>query len=295
MKRYGCRCSLIICFILLITFLTSHLLSGSSPLLQEVTAEHKEFEVDIFEENLTIQSNAYKAIDLNIQEGDKIEVVFTMQVKEALPVDVWFVNEYHYLLLVNGAQFLFFIDGSDQEVTYTRKIVTLTEHDVYKLVIANYNNKTVTTNTIYEIRTYYAETGETSSEDLPFFFYLLLLAIVILAILLIALLFKTRNYKQTISNISGKAHGKKGKKHKPKKVKPKVSEKATIKKAETLRPKYVVPKTTADELHEKTETVVSEQAEPKISEKVTQRFCGHCGKPVSTPFCPHCGRKVEIT
>ena len=200
------------------------------------------------------------------------------------------MNEDHYLLLVNGAQFLFYIDGSEQEVTYTRKIVTLTEHDNYKMVIANYNNQTVEANIIYEIRTYFAET---SSEDLPIVFYPLLLAIVILVVLVIVLLFKTRNYKQTISKISEKAPIKKNKKHKPKKTKPKVTEKATLKKVEAQRPKYVVPKATANEPHEKAEAVVSDQAKPKASEKITPKFCGHCGKPVTTPFCIHYDRKME--
>jgi hypothetical protein len=284
----------VLCFILLVNFGVSHLPIGSSPYLPGAIADHREFEVDKFEENLTIQPNAFQTIDFNLQEGEKIEVVFTLQVKEALPVDVWFLNEDHYLLLVNGAQFLFFIDGSEQEVTYTRKIVTLTEHDNYKLVIANYNNQTVEANIIYEIRTYYAETGETSSEDLPIFLYPLLLAVVILVVLVIVLLFKTRNYKQTISNISEKASIKKGEKRKPKKAKPKIPKKATLKKADARRPKYVVPKATAEEPSEKAETVVLEQEEPKVSEKVTPKFCGHCGKPVTTQFCTHCGRKVEI-
>ena len=266
---------------------------GPSPLFQEAIGERIEFEVEKFEENLTIQPNTFQTINFNIQEGEKIEVVFTLQVKEALPVDVWFLNEDHYLLLVNGAQFLFYIDGSDQEVTYTRKIVTLTEHDNYKLVIANYNNQTVEANIIYEIRTYYAETGETSSEDLPIFLYPLLLAIVILVVLVIVLLFKTRNYKQTISNIS-KAPVKKGEKHKAKKAKPKVSEKATIKNAKTRKSKYIESKVSAEKPSKKTEAAISEQEEPKVLKKVTPKFCGHCGKPVTTPFCTYCGRKVEI-
>lgn len=287
MREFSKSYKFVIAFIFILNLLACPLLMSSTPFLQEASAHTRGFEVDIFEENLTIQPNDLGTIDLNLQEGKKIEVVFTLQVKEVLPVDVWFLNEDHYLLLVNGAQFLFFIDGSEQEVTYTRKIVTLTEHDVYKLVIANYNNQTVEANIDYEIRTYYAD-----SEDLPFFLYPLLLAVIILVVLVIVLLFKARNYKQIISNISKKPSVKKGKRRKPKKAKPKVSKKATLKKVETNRPKYLEPKATAKKPSEKPEGVVSKQAEPKVLENVTSKFCGFCGKPVTTPFCTNCGRKV---
>jgi hypothetical protein len=100
-----------------------------------------------------------------LQEGEEFEIVFSLQVKNNLPIDIWFVTEDHYFLLVSGAQFLFFIDGSEQEVIYTKNIVSLAEHDLYKLVMTNTNNQTVEANVIYEIRTYYTESEETSSSD----------------------------------------------------------------------------------------------------------------------------------
>jgi len=274
MKGYRCRCNLIICIILIGTFLTSYLPFGSTPFFQEVAAEHKEFEVNKFDENISILPNELQIIDLNLQEGEKIEVVFTLQVKEGLPVDVWFVNEDHYLLLKSGAQFLYFVDGSAQEVTYTRKIVTLTEYDFYKLVITNYyNNQTVEVNIVYEIRTYYTERGETSSEDLSIFFYLLFMTIIILVVLVTILFVKIRRLEQ---------------------IEHKVTKKAPSKKPNVLKRKQVEPKATVEKSSMKAEAVISKQEAPKISEQTIPSFCGHCGKPVTTLYCTYCGRKVEI-
>jgi len=281
MKKFRCRFSLMLCFILLVIFLGCNLPLGSTPYLLETVADHREFEVDKFEENITISPNGLQSIDFNLQEGEEFEIIFTLQVKETLPIDVWFVNEDHYLLLVNGAQFLFFIDGSEQEVTYTKKIVTLTEHDLYKLVMTNYyNNQTVEVNVIYEIRAYYAYSGETS------YLYPLLFAIVILVVLVIVLFIKYRGLKQAEPKVSKKTSSKKGKTHKAKKAESKINEKALSKKAKTRKPKKEEPK--AVEIAPSKEAV-----EPRVFEKTpSPRFCGHCGKPVDTPYCKHCGRKV---
>ena len=88
MVKYRCRYSFILCFIFLLIFLTNCLPLDSSPILQEAIADHIEFEVEKFEENLTIQPNTFQTIEFNLQEGEKIEVVFTLQVKEGLPIDV---------------------------------------------------------------------------------------------------------------------------------------------------------------------------------------------------------------
>jgi hypothetical protein len=88
MKKSGCRFSLMLCFILLITFVVSLRPLGSTPYLLGAVADHIEFEAEEFEENLTIQPNTFRAIEANLQKGEKIEVVFTLQVKEGLPIDV---------------------------------------------------------------------------------------------------------------------------------------------------------------------------------------------------------------
>jgi len=237
-----------------------------------VTADHKEFEVENYDENITLSPNALEAIDMDIQEGEKIEVIFTLVVKEELPVDVWFVNDDHYTLLSNGAQFLYFIDGSEQEVTYTRKIVTITEHDLYKLVITNYyNNQTVEVNVIYEIRTFYTESDDTSSENISSLVLPLSILVIVLVILLLILLVKARGYKKTLERASRKAPTKKQKLRISKKHTSKGKQKASSKKPEA---------------HGSNET------EPEITEKVSPGFCGHCGTSITTPYCTNCGRKI---
>ena len=241
---------------------------GSNQFLVTVIAAHREFEVEKYDENITILPNALQTIDFDLQEGEEFEIIFTLQVKEALPVDAWFVNEDHYTLLRNGAQFLYFLDGSEQEVTYVKKIVTLTEHDLYKLVITNYhNNQTVEVNAIYEIRTFYTDTDSISPLVLTLSFL-----VIILAILLLILYTKVRGYKQKLDKVSKFTLSKKQKPRKSKKHEPKEKKKASSKKPET---------------HKSSET------EPEITEKTPPAFCGYCGTPVTTPFCTSCGRKIQ--
>lgn len=247
-------------------------LFGSDQFQTMATADYNEFEVEKYDENITISPTTHEAINLDLQEGEEFEIIFTLQVKESLPIDVWFVNKDHYTLLSNGAQFLYFIDGSDQEVTYTRKIVTLTEHDLYKLVITNYyNNQTVEVNVIYEIRTYYAESDDASSNDISSLVLPLSILVIVLVILLLILLVKARGYKKTLERVSRKTPSKKQKLRKIKKHKSKGKQKAS-----SIKP----------EAHK------SSEAEPEIIDKTSANFCGYCGQPVTTPYCQNCGRKT---
>lgn len=258
---------------ILLIFVIIFSLLGSNQFLITVAADQREFEVEKFDENITISPNALQGIDMDLQEGEKIEVIFTLVVKEELPIDVWFVNEDHYTLLSNGAQFLYFIDGSEQEVTYTRKIVTITEHDLYKLVITNYyNNQTVETNVIYEIRTFFTQSDDTSSENISSLVLPLSILVIVLVILLFILLVKARGYKQKLERVSRKAPSKKKKLRKSKKHKSKGKQKASSKKSEAHK---------------------SNETEPETNEKVSPGFCGHCGQPVNTPYCMNCGRKIQ--
>ncbi|UCE74676.1 MAG: hypothetical protein JSV56_02965, partial [Methanomassiliicoccales archaeon] len=112
MIKIRCRRSLLLGSILSITFLASHTFLGSIPFIPEVAADHRVFEVEKFDVNITISPDSLQYIDLNLQDGEEFEVVYTLQVKENLPIDIWFVSEDNYLLLVNDAQFLFYIDGT---------------------------------------------------------------------------------------------------------------------------------------------------------------------------------------
>ncbi|UCE39169.1 MAG: hypothetical protein JSW00_08120 [Thermoplasmata archaeon] len=180
----------------------------------EVKADHQEYDVDKFDENITISEYSYQSIDFDFQEGEEIEIVFILLVKQGIPINVWFMNEDNHLLFSSGAeQFLYYIDGSEREVIYTKKIVTLNEHDLYKLVMVNYNNRSVEVNVVYEIRTYTVESAETPSEDTSIYLYILLVLVIILAIFLVVLAFKVRKYKQSTT----KALSKKVRKRKVKK------------------------------------------------------------------------------
>ena len=63
-----------LCFILLITFVVSHLPLSSSPYNQGTVARHREFEVDTLEQNLTIQPNTFQSINYNLQDSEEFEV-----------------------------------------------------------------------------------------------------------------------------------------------------------------------------------------------------------------------------
>jgi hypothetical protein len=264
----------ILCSVIFVFLLVSHIPLETNSFLMEISAENRNFEVEKFNVNISISASTIKTIDLNLVEGDNFEVVYTLQVKENLPIDVWLVNEDNYLLLISDVNFLYFIDGSDQEVTYTKKIVTFKEEGLYKLVMANlYNNQTITVNAVYEIRTFNSGSEITTSEDLSFLIYPLIIVVVVLAILSAILFIKNRKLKHIAPKTSSKPDPKKKtKKRKPKKVKPKITENP-ISKAKSKEP----------ELKEK---------EPKETEKTPSVFCGNCGKPVTTLFCKNCGKKV---
>jgi hypothetical protein len=248
----GLGCHRVLCLIFISIFLFSSFPSN-------VAGENKEFETEKFQEKLTIPRNELQAIDFSFQDEELIEIVYKVQVKDELPVDVWFVNEDNYLLLSGGAQFLYFIDGSDSQIAYTKKIVPLTKHDNYKLVITNYySNQTIEVDVVGEIRTYLEETEEPFWKT-DIFIYALIIIIVILIILLVVLGFKIRKTKRADTKVPDKGPAKKAKDKKPK-----------------------------EEKHEP-----SKKKDKKSKGKAEKtEFCGNCGEPVDTPFCKNCGREV---
>ena len=242
----------------------------------EAVAENRKFEAKDFEHKMTLPTNNYKAIDFKFQEGQELEIIFILQVKEALPIDAWFVNEDNYLLLVNGAQFLYIIDGTEKQITYTKKVVSLTKHDNYKLVLSNYyNNQTVEVDILGEIRTFKDNTEQSSPNFSSFLLYSLILIIIIFTAILIIFFIRLHRFKQTKIKESDKNLHKKYKANKSRKRKQRDKNKSTTKKSS---------KQFKIELSGKT-------ARKKSKSKITN-FCGHCGKPVSTPYCKNCGKKV---
>jgi hypothetical protein len=258
---------------LAVSILTSHLILGTPYFLMEADAEQREYEIEKYDENITIPPDNIGYVTYNLEEGEEFEIVYIVIVKEDLPIDILFVNDDNYLLFINGTRFSFYIDGSEQEVVYTKKIISLKEPDVYVLVMTNSHNQTIEVNVVFELRTYQTETSEHSSWDTSIFFFPLLFAIIILVVLLVVLLLKNRKYKQAVTKVSKRAPPKKvkPKKRKVKEKKKKVSKKIVSKEEKAPKPK---------------------ETEPKGSGKTSPGFCGYCGKPIDTPFCKYCGREV---
>jgi hypothetical protein len=271
----------------------NHISLESNPLSMGVNAENREFEAEVFNENISIPSGNYKTANFNLQDGEEFEIIYSLQVKESIPINIWLVNEDNYLLLMSDVNFLYFIDGSDQEITYTKKIVSFNEEGIYKLVMINPNNQTVNVNMISEIRTFSSNSAETPSEDLSSFFYPLLIAVIILGVLVAILLIKGHKNKKNMRKITNKTSSKKkSKKRKPKKSKADISEGEPEERMKTQKVKKTKPKVSEEESPKVLKNVVPKDNEPEVSEKVSPSFCGDCGTPVSTPFCKNCGRKV---
>jgi hypothetical protein len=259
-----------------------------------VTAEQKEYKVEKFDENLTIQPKNIRYVTFNLDDGEEFEIIYSVQVNISLPIDIWLVTEDNYLLFVSNAQFLYYIDGSEREVIYTKKIVTIEEHGVYVLVMAYYNNQTVEVNIIGELRTYLVEISETSSWQPSDFFYPLLLAVTILVILLIVFYSKARKYKRTMIKGSHKVSSKKkAKRHKEKKIKDQVANAEPTMRTKKHKVKKVKPKVSEEESYIMSEVPEPKQTEPEVSDKAIPGYCGYCGEPVDTPYCKSCGRKVS--
>ena len=247
-----------------------------------IAAEYKEFESEKFNERITLAINDHKALDFSFQKGKTLEIIYTVQINEELPIDIWFVNEDNYLLLSGGSQFLYFLDGTGQQVSYAKKVVTLTKHDNYKLVMSNYyNNKTVNVNIDGEIRTFNDVSEENSPGFSSILSYILIIIIIILAVLLIVISFKLRKSKQTEVIETDKRSTKKAKAGKSKKDKYKDRDKDSQKKARSKKSKQTKGKDF--------NKITSKQSKVKSN---SINFCGFCGKSIDTPYCKYCGRKV---
>ena len=298
----------LIMFLFLLSLLAGPLLMSSTPFIQVTSARTREFE-----QNITIPANDMQALELVFGEGDELELIFSLEVKQDLSIDIWFVNYANYVRLMDGNEFQFFIDGSQQEIKQVQKVVTVTLYDSYSLVLANYNNQSVDVYLTYDINLYPQEEDTTSDgsdkeASIPLWkeFYVMLPLGLIIGILVG--LFASRvagRSGESAPEATAKVPSKKAKARKPKKAKAKANEKAKVRKtkmeesvvtkkipakdAEVLEPKKEEPEAI-------TKAPAKEAEEPRAVEKVpSSRFCGHCGKPVTTPFCTICGRKVEIT
>ena len=243
-------------------------------LFLDVSAKHKEFDVEEFQENLTITGNNYVTIDFNFDEGKSLEIIYIIQVTNEKPISIWFVNEDNFLLSKSGSQFLHFMDGSGQDISYAKRAVTLTKHDNYKLVLINYNNETAEANIVGEIRKLIDSSDDDSTEFISILIYIFIVTIIILVCLLTLFGFKIRKYRNSKNNDPGKKIGKKEKKKKGNKNKKKNNKKS---------------KTKPESKKEQITRINKTKKENKS--KAPTNFCGYCGEAVETPFCKNCGKK----
>ena len=107
----------IILLVFLLSLVIDSLLVDSYIFYRNASAPDREFQ-----ENITIPTNELQVLNLVFTEGDELELIFTIQVEQELPIDVWFVDSVNYVRLVDGNEFVYFIDGSDQEVTLPRRL-----------------------------------------------------------------------------------------------------------------------------------------------------------------------------
>jgi hypothetical protein len=288
-------CMLVIVTIFLVTLVADSLLMGSTPFYQEASALPREFE-----QNITILDNDMQALELVFGQGEELEFIFSLAVKQDLPIDVWFVNYANYIRLVDGNEFLFFIDGSQQEIKTAQKVVTITQYDSYALVFANYNNQSVEVYLTYDINIYPEEetTSDDKGEEIPLWkepYVMLPLGLIIGVLVGLFAYRMIGGSKRGAPKAAAKASSKKAKAKKPKKkATPTAATAPAKKKSEKIKKKEpVLAKKTTTEKIEEVESG-EEEEKPKVVEKVpSTRFCGHCGKPVETKFCPFCGKEAE--
>ena len=243
-------------------------------------AEHREYDDEKFQEKLIIPASSLKTIDLEFIEGEELEFIYGLQVKEGLPIDVWFVNDENYNKFVGGGEFSFFIDGSEQNVIADTKIVGVKEYNSYKLILANYNNQTIEVDIIFETRIYKTGSSDDSSEDsfLSDLAFPLLITVIILAALLIFLFVKTRRLRQAEPEVTNKAASRKSKSHK------------TSKKSRPPKREFK-PSRNGKSKQKSKSKITPQKSKSKIApDSIT--FCGNCGKPVDTPFCKNCGHEA---
>ena len=305
---------LVIVFVFFLISLAEPLMMRSTLFIGEASAHAREFEVD-----LNIPVNGTQALTFEFNKGDEMEIIFTFQVEQELPVDVWFVDLFNYGRLVDAREFLYFIDGSGQQITQASKIVSVTQSGAeYILVFANYNDEPVDVHLAYDVNVYPPE----PEEETPFWQSTVFLAVVALLVGILIGLAVSRISRRS-EKAAGKKPSKKDKKRKGKKAKSKDKKKKS-KKAKKPKSKETEPEISEEEAAEEEseaaedeeaeeveeEVVEDEEAEeveeepsaeteeveeePEIDEEATSpSFCGHCGKAVETAFCPFCGKEVK--
>jgi hypothetical protein len=298
MRKKSINVVLVIMLVFLISLVADSIVTESNLFYQGAVAPAREFH-----ENVTIPANDFSVLELQFQQGTELELIFSLEVKQqGMVIDVWFVNYANYVRLVDGNEFLFFIDGSAQEISKATKIVSVTQYDAYALVLANYNNVSVDVYLTYDINVYPQEddttpAGSDKGEEIPLWkeFYVMLPLGLIIGII-VGLLGSRLMGRPGKGAPKGavKVSSKKAEKRKPKKkVAPTVApaKKKKVHKSEKKLP--IEEKKEAIAKPEKEEVVTEKPPSEQTAEKGSSaKFCGSCGSPVTTKFCQSCGEEV---
>ena len=304
MKKKKCYKREILYLILIIILLINLLLPN-------VVAEHREYDVEIYEDKIIIPGSSLKTIDIEFTEGDELELIYTLKVKQDLPIDVWFVDDDNYYIFVAGGEYYYYIDGSAQQVSFAREVVAVSEYDIYQLILANYNNQTIEVDIIYETRIYSTETDDSSSDEsfLSSSLYPFLIIVVILVAVLVFLFIKNREIKQEFASATSiKVNSKRSKrrnnsKNNSKKEKTKNRSRVQIynrskkhRQTKKSRHKNSNKRSKTNELKDGQDNKNTNKNDIKDSKRKNVSdpgsFCGYCGKQVETPFCKYCGNEV---
>jgi hypothetical protein len=177
MRKKTTNFVLVIMLVFLLSLVADSVIFESNLFYQGAVAPVREFH-----ENVTIPANDFSVLELQFNQGQELELIFSLEVKQqGKTIDVWFVNYANYVRLVDGNEFLFFMDGSAQEISKATMIVSVTQYDAYALVLANYNNASVDVYLTYDINVYPQEEdtnsdGTDKGEEIPLWqeFYVML-------------------------------------------------------------------------------------------------------------------------
>jgi len=247
----------------------------SNLIYMDASAEQKIIEVNRYTEELTISTNQLKSVDLDFIKGKELEVIFTVNVKDNYQIDVWFLNDENYYLMANGAQYLFYIDGSAKKVPYMKRIVVLEDNGIYNLVFHNcWANKTVQVNLEYELRVLLDKPKDKDYFLRDMYFSFIIMLVLTSAFLYVLIKNRKRNRKN--ANVYNKP-----KKHKTrgKSFGKKSHHNSGIRKSSKTKEKV-------KKINKKKELILSKEPVDSI------KYCGFCGKEVNTPFCINCGKEV---
>jgi hypothetical protein len=282
---------IVIMVIFLLGLIADSLVTETNIFYQDAVAPGREFN-----ENVTIPANDFGVLELQFQKGTELELIFSLEVKqEGKVIDVWFVNYANYVRLVDGNEFLFFIDGSAQEITKATKIVTVMQYDAYALVLANYNNVSVDVYLTYDINVYPQEedtstNGSDKGEEIPLWKeYYVMLPLGLVIGIIVGLL------GSRIMGRSGNKEPKAGSKTPSKKAKKKKPQKKVTPAAAPEKKKKVKKPEKKERVVEKKEEVEEPKEEKSVvTEKApSTKFCGSCGSPVTSKFCQSCGAEAK--